>query len=167
MGFDGHINAGRGKGAEVCYNPISKASKRLALCVNTAIVKHTDQNSRGLKPRNDLGMLNYTSMPCFLVECGFIDNRDDLPLITDKKAQERMGNAIAKGICDYLGVRWVSYKAIAKKDCKLFAEPSSKSKMAGSAKLGNIMKIYRISAGGSWGYNGKGWIKLKHTRKLK
>lgn len=165
--FDGHINAGGGKGAEVCYVPSSSRSKEIAQCVNQAITKYTEQNSRGLKARNDLGMLNYTNMPSFLVECGFIDNEEDLPFITGEKAQEKMGNAIAKGILDYLHVRWVlAYEITTTKDTALKSEPTSKSRTITVMKKNSRLTIYRLSKGGEWGYNGKGWVKLADTTEI-
>ena len=52
--------------------------------------------NRGVKIRTDLSILKKTKAPCILVECCFIDDKDDIKLYNPKT----MAKAIAQGILD-------------------------------------------------------------------
>lgn len=100
-----HTNAGRGDGSESLYHSSSLEAKRLAeLCE-----KHTKaigQNSRGVKPRNDLWFLRGTKMTAVLCECAFIDNATDVTLIDTVQEQRKFGVAYAKAILEYLNIEY-------------------------------------------------------------
>lgn len=96
-----HFNAGasdgsgNGKttGTEVLiYNSTSK-SKSYAEKVVKAISELGYKN-RGVKVRSDLYVLRKTSAPAMLIECCFVDDKDDVALYNYKT----MASAIVKGI---------------------------------------------------------------------
>lgn len=108
--LDIHNNAGGGDGAEVWHTYKGGKGKNLAANVLEAIEKHTGQNSRGLKTRqNDngrdyYGFIRDTKAPAIIVECAFIDNKEDLQIIDTAAERAAMGAAIANGVLKTLGI---------------------------------------------------------------
>lgn len=116
LAVDIHNNAGKGDGAEVfCYSG-GGTSKTLADNILAEIVK-LGQNSRGIKTRvNSDGSEYYyfireTSMPAVIVECAFVDNREDIKILDSDAKLQSMGKAIAKGILKVLGIAYKSETA--------------------------------------------------------
>lgn len=56
--------------------------------------------------RMDLTVLTKTDAPAVLIEYGFHTNREDVALLKDSDYRDRLAEATAHGICDYLGVEW-------------------------------------------------------------
>ena len=54
---------------------------------------------RGVKERLDLCVLRRTDMPAVLVEMAFIDNDEDMKLLTEQT--DEIARAIARGVTDY------------------------------------------------------------------
>lgn len=127
-----HCNASENpcaNGLEVYYFEDSRGGFRLAnlLCMN--IVKATEQTSTSIVPvkakeipptaeeaaeLNNRGVkvghyyvLKYTAMPAALVEVAFISNPTEEAWLESARNQELVGKAIARAICQYLGVKWV------------------------------------------------------------
>lgn len=96
-----HFNAGandrngNGKttGAEVLVYSKSSASREAAERVVRAIAALGFQN-RGVKTRTDLYVLRKTNAPAMLIECCFVDDKDDVKLYDAK----RMAAAIVIGL---------------------------------------------------------------------
>lgn len=78
--------------------------KKLAKYLNKGVHKYVKINNRGLKKRKDLQTLNKTKKYCTtcLIEVGNI-KKDNKILRTQYDA---IGKGLAKGVCDYLGVKW-------------------------------------------------------------
>ena len=70
-----HINAGGGKGAETYVYSNSGSSYEKAMKIQDAFEKEGRIN-RGVKVRS-FSVLKNTKMPAMLVECGFIDDKDE------------------------------------------------------------------------------------------
>ena len=87
--------AGNGKscGTEVLIYNTSNNKEAIAnrICDN---ISHLGYKNRGVKIRTDLSILKKTKAPCLLVECCFVDDKDDVKLYNAKS----MAKAIAKGI---------------------------------------------------------------------
>ena len=108
LAIDIHNNAGGGDGAEAYYYSGGGLSKTLAENVLSEIVR-IGQNSRGAKTRvqngyDYYGFIRETYAPAVIVECAFLDNAKDLPIIDTAAEQETMGTAIAKGILKTLNI---------------------------------------------------------------
>ena len=96
-----HFNAGAGDkggngkitGTEVLLYSAGSKSKDAAGRILTRICGLGYKN-RGIKYRPDLAVLNKTKAPALLVECCFVDDKDDI-LLYDYK---NMAKAIAEGI---------------------------------------------------------------------
>lgn len=113
LAVDIHNNAGGGDGAEVYHYSGGGISKTLAQNVNVAIIA-IGQNSRGIKTKLNAngtdyyGFIRQTNAPAIIVECAFVDNKNDIKIIDTAAEQKKMGEAIAKGILKTLGI---AYKA--------------------------------------------------------
>ena len=108
--LDIHINAGGGDGCEVYYHHSGGKSKQLADNINEAL-KAIGQNSRGLKIKMNskgnadyFGIIRDTKASAVLVECGFIDNKNDLAQFDTAEEQKKLGIAIAHGILKQCGI---------------------------------------------------------------
>lgn len=96
-----HFNAGRndkkgdGKsgGVEVLVYSETSRAKKYADAIGSKINKLGFTN-RGVKVRKDLYVLKNTKAPALLVECCFVDDKDDVKLYDYKK----MAKAIVDGI---------------------------------------------------------------------
>lgn len=93
---------------------VSAKGKKLATCLNNAVKSGMKMRSRGVIRRTDLWELNGTDMVACILETGAI--KADLKLLRNKT--DAYGKCIAKGICDYLGVKIENAKEDSKKDSK-------------------------------------------------
>lgn len=111
LAVDIHNNAGGGDGAEVYHHHSGGTGKTLAVNILDEIVK-IGQNSRGAKTRLGSSGKDYyyfireIAAPSVIVECAFIDNKNDIKIIDTKAEQVAMGVAIAKGILKTLGIAY-------------------------------------------------------------
>lgn len=116
LAADIHNNAGGGDGAEVFHTVNGGKGKTLAKNILDEIVK-IGQNSRGIKTRKDTdgtdwyGFIRETAAPAVIVECAFLDNKNDVKIIDTKAEQQKMGVAIAKGILKTLGIEYKEKEA--------------------------------------------------------
>src|SRR5574344_663242 len=95
-----HLNSGRGDsngdgstgGVEVLVydNSINDVASRISQNIATAL----GINNRGVKINKDLYFLNSTKDPAILIECCFVDDKDD----ADKWNVEKCASAIVQGI---------------------------------------------------------------------
>lgn len=79
---------------------VSSGGKKLATALNKAIKSDMSMKSRGVCKRTDLYELNQTDAVACVLETGSI--KADLKILKNKS--DKYGKAIAKGICNYLGV---------------------------------------------------------------
>jgi len=106
-----HYNAFKGEwgthgGVETHYYPTSGKGKKLAQLVQAELAKATGRRDRGIWA-SDFYVLRKTKMPAILCECGFMDNLEEAKLMLDENYQWTVAEAIGRGICAYLGVKYV------------------------------------------------------------
>lgn len=97
---------GGGTGIETyVYNEILKNGEtgRIATIINEKAVEKTGMRNRGVKTK-DLAMVRDTKMPACLIECGFMDNEHDTPLILTEEYANKVANGIAEGILTYYNI---------------------------------------------------------------
>lgn len=92
--------SGAPKGVMPLY--VSGSGKKLAKCLKATIKKDMGMKSRGVQKRTNLWELNGTDMPACILETGSI--KADLATLRDHP--DKYGKAIAKGICQYMGVKF-------------------------------------------------------------
>ena len=96
---------------------VSAKGKKLATAMNKVVMKDLGIRTRGVCYRSDLWELNGTDMPACIFETGSI--KADIKTL--KKKPDTYGKAIAKGICNYLGVEIKEQK-------KTTAKPTTETK---------------------------------------
>lgn len=167
LAADIHNNAGGGDGVEVFHTVNGGKGKTLAKNILDEIVK-IGQNSRGIKTKKDTdgtdwyGFIRQTTAPAVIVECAFLDNKDDVKIVDTKAEQQAMGVAIAKGFLKTLGIK---YKAEEPKKDEPAAKPATdgadislpvlkKGSKGGTVKaLQALLKGYGYGLG-IWGADG-------------
>lgn len=112
LAVDIHNNAGGGDGAETFYSRVGGIGKTLAENILAEITK-LGQQSRGARIRTNKSGADYyafirqTKAPAVIVECAFVDS-NDIELIDTEAERVKVGEAIARGILQTLGI---AYKA--------------------------------------------------------
>ena len=145
LALDIHNNAGGGDGAEVYYYSGGGVSKQLAKNVLDCIVE-CGQNSRGIKVKLNkngadyFGFIREVAAPSVIVECAFIDNKNDIKIIDTAKEQKKMGVAIAKGVLKTLGI------SAKNSTSKYFVTAGPFSKKSDATKLVTSLKNQGIVA---------------------
>ncbi len=94
-----HINSfgnGNANGVEVLISGRGGNAEKFAKNIQAKFVKETGLYNRGVKVNNKLKVLNSTTMPACLVECGFISNKGDM----EKYNPYKYAECIAEGILD-------------------------------------------------------------------
>ena len=87
-------------GAQVFFYPGREESKRLAIAIQTELVKRLGPNRRQANA-GDYRVLKDTRMPAVMVEVGFLSNPKEAKLLVDPTYQERVANSIYHGILRY------------------------------------------------------------------
>lgn len=95
-------------GTEVLYMdhnneaPGNLTSKIAAQFLQNYITGAIGTSSRGIKERPDLIVLNQTTIPATLIECGFITNTEDAAKLSSDSYQEKYAEAIYSAIVDMM-----------------------------------------------------------------
>ena len=95
-----HTNAGGGTGAETLYYKAD--SKAYAQTLQSAFINAMGLRNRGVKYRDDLGVIKWTNMPAALIELAFIDTEADAVILNYN--QDEIAHAIARGFLNLLGI---------------------------------------------------------------
>lgn len=90
-------------GAQVFYYTNSTDGERAARIMQEALLDVDSDNKRKEKANDTYYMLKRTEVPVIIVECGFLSNQSEAKLLATEEYQERLAQAIAKGIIDYIG----------------------------------------------------------------
>lgn len=99
-----HANASANndaEGIEVLHYPESKEGIKLASKVQESLIKATRASNRGIKPRDNIFVLEETVMPSILVELGFITNPQEEKQLHNRSYQNNLVNAIFEGVKNY------------------------------------------------------------------
>ena len=91
------------KGAQVFYYSESEEGKKLAEILQKNLIEIADQeNNRVAKANTSYYILKNTSAPTVIVECGFLSNPEEESRLISAAYQEKLVEALQKGICEYL-----------------------------------------------------------------
>lgn len=90
-------------GAQMFYSTNNDKSQILAESIRKSITGLIQpNNTRELKKGgNDIYLLNKSTVPSVIVECGFISNPEEAKNLSDKEYQSKMAFAIYCGILEY------------------------------------------------------------------
>lgn len=90
------------KGAQVFYYQESKAGEEIASHIQESLLKMDTQNHRQIKGNTSYYLLNRTTTPTVIVECGFLSNVEEGNKLTQESYQREITAAIIQGIENYL-----------------------------------------------------------------
>jgi N-acetylmuramoyl-L-alanine amidase len=76
-------------------------SRLAAAYALNAVTKITGAASRGIVERDDLSGFNWTKVPAFLIEMGFMTNPDEDRLLNNGEYQQRIVIGIVQGLASY------------------------------------------------------------------
>ncbi len=92
------------RGGQVFYSEIQTESKVLAGCLQNSL--NALYQKQGVKPRNEKKgeyyILECTSYPSVIIECGFLSNSSDEALLSSNDFQRKIAGSIASGVLSYL-----------------------------------------------------------------
>ncbi|MTI62213.1 MAG: N-acetylmuramoyl-L-alanine amidase [Firmicutes bacterium] len=94
-------NSPRTNGIETLYYPESFKGKVLAEEIQLKLVDKLKRKDLGIKTRDDLFVLKYTSMPAVLIECGFLTNPEEKKLLTSDSYGNDIATAISSAASEY------------------------------------------------------------------
>jgi len=109
-----HSNAGGGHGVETLYK--DEADRLFADAIQRALIAAYGLRDRGLKPRDDLLVLNATTMPAALTEVLFHDHPEEAAYLRSGEGQATISGGLADGVCDYFEVECA---AVPEAECDL------------------------------------------------
>ena len=89
-------------GAQVFYYTDSKQSERAAGFIQEALKEIDPQNTKKAKGNNTYYILKKTEVPVVIAECGFLSNYEEAEKLADEKYQQKLAEAVAKGVVQYL-----------------------------------------------------------------
>lgn len=155
-GANDAIGNGDTAGAEVLVYALNQKPRSFANHIVNEIAK-LGFDSRGVKARPELAVLGRTKYPSLLIECCFVDDKDDVKLYD----AEKMAQAITLGILNSLDLQ----KYQSKKNIRCF---NLKLKEKGIVKKNEICKInkFRFVDGYLLGHRLKAdnWVKIKYLK---
>lgn len=108
-------NQGAGSGTSCYYNSASAQSQSLAQAVYNPVATLTERDDNGLIDGSQVGSDSYqyevasNNSPCCLIEVEFHDTTTVAQWLIDN--EDQIANAIASGICSYLGVNYTGSSA--------------------------------------------------------
>jgi N-acetylmuramoyl-L-alanine amidase len=87
-------------GTETFFHPSSEEGQELAEAIHAEMTKigFTDRGTKTMT----FYVLAHTNMPAVLVETAFISNKDEETFLASEEGQDRIAEAIAKGIDQYV-----------------------------------------------------------------
>lgn len=92
-----------------CYAPENKSKEgtKLAYAIHDYSIKMLRLRDRGIKDAKGVaGIVTKTTCPAVLIEHGFYTNKEELKKLKNDEFREKCAIADAKGILQYLGIRW-------------------------------------------------------------
>ena len=138
-------------GIETFHYPGSKNGKKLAEAIHKELVKGTKLKDRGVKSGN-LHMVREGKMPSALAELGFMDIKEEAKLMKSVAYQKECAEEIAKGLCNYFGVKYV-------------AEEAPKKTTTTQPKTSGEIGTVKVLVNELWYYNKPDWDAKKDTVK--
>ncbi|MBP9758512.1 N-acetylmuramoyl-L-alanine amidase [Candidatus Dojkabacteria bacterium] len=108
-----HINDGNKSGFEFWYEGDgNNPSQKLAEMIMVNVTERTKLPNQGVKSENEhkyksLAFINKTNTTAVLLECLYIDNKDDAEKLKSETELDSVAKAIAEGICKYLNIEYI------------------------------------------------------------
>ncbi len=91
------------KGAQVFYHSASSVGKTLAETLQKRLIEDVDpDNHRKAKPNSSYYLLESTTKPAVIIECGFLSNPSEAQKLKSDYYQDEIAWAIHMGVLQYL-----------------------------------------------------------------
>ncbi len=90
------------KGAQVFYNDSLSKNKEIASSVQNSLKYFLNNTTRNEQEGSSIYLVDNVNIEGFLIECGFMSNKEELTLLCDSRYQEKVAHAIFYGVFDYL-----------------------------------------------------------------
>lgn len=84
--------------------PIAADSLRAAEALLPAMIEATGARNCGIFKRDTYTGLNWSTVPCILVEMGYMTNPDEDLRLADPEYQQKLVDGMVEGICRFMGV---------------------------------------------------------------
>ena len=110
--------------------------------VNDTVVAKTGMKNRGVKT-GDFAIIRDTNMDAFLIECGFMDNANDVPIILTDEFADKVAEGMVEAFVKYYSLKKVNNKTVKKEETK---------KLTAEKK---VDVIYQTYTNGKWQPNVK------------
>ena len=104
---DGSENRSKSGIALYCSrsNAIAEESFRAAEAILPRVCEATGAKANGIVQNDNYTGQNWSTVPCIMVECGFLSNPDEDRLLNDADYQWKLAAGLTNGIIDYIGAR--------------------------------------------------------------
>lgn len=167
-----HLNAGGGTGTECFYYNGSPTGLKVADAVTQEISKELSVRNRGSKVRLNgngkdyFAIIRDTKPTAILVETVFIDNGNDVSLVSTADGQRRCGEAVGRALEKSLGVKSTKKDVFSVRinadSLYIRSGAGMENQAVGIVKKSEIHEIAETNALGTWGRlaDGRGWISL-------
>ena len=98
-----HYTQSKYSGSQVFYSGNDPESRRLASCIQSAIVAQLQpENTRQIKKSGtEIYLLFHAVRPAVMVECGFLSNPQETAQLKNETYQTAMALSIYNGILDF------------------------------------------------------------------
>ncbi len=98
-----HFSESQYFGTQVFYSKNNANSQVLAENIRTAVTSLLQtKNTRKCKESSDVYLLDNTTVPAVIVECGFLSNPDEAYLLSQEDYRDNMAYSIYLGIVEYI-----------------------------------------------------------------
>ena len=82
---------------------IAEESLRAAHCLMPAMCEATGAREFGIYQFDTYTGLNWSTVPCILVECGFMSNPEEDVLLNTPEYQQKLADGMVEGVAAYMG----------------------------------------------------------------
>ena len=83
--------------------PIAKESYAAAQAIMPRMLVATGAKERGIFKRDTYTGQNWSTVPCIMVECGYMSNKEEDVKLNTPEYQQKLAEGMVEGICDYFG----------------------------------------------------------------
>ena len=86
-------------------NAIAEESRRAAEAILPRVCEVTGAKANGIVQNDNYTGMNWSEVPCVMVECGFLSNPDEDRLLNDEDYQWKLATGLTNGVIDYIAAR--------------------------------------------------------------
>ncbi len=105
LGLSIHLNKfsiERYRGAQVFYSTTNSNNALLAETMQKSLIQNLKNTDRKIVKRDNIFLLNKVTLPCCVIECGFMSNPEEFQLLQTEDYQYKIAYALLYGVEDFL-----------------------------------------------------------------